>query len=299
VAVIVGIPALRIKGLFLAVATLGFTQAASSYFLNYTHFGWIPTQNQRIPRLALFGRLSVDSEARFYYFSLAVLLATMYAVRGLRRSRVGRVLIAVRENERGVQAYGINATQAKLTAFAISGFMAAVGGVLLVHLQSALYPGGIDPVSSLKAFVMVVIGGLGSMTGIFAGAIYLQGLSWSHGLFPRQVRPLLDLLGSGLGLIIVLMFLPEGVGSVVFKARDNLLKRLADKRGIVVPSLVADTLVTPEMDEAEIEEPSLGELVPASAPIVAGEVEGAPIGLAEPLPPKPKPRSRSKAGVGK
>jgi branched-chain amino acid transport system permease protein len=123
VAVVVGIPALRIRGLYLAVATLGFTQAASSYFLNYTHFGWIPTQSQRIERLPLFGRLALDTEARFYYFSLAVLLASVYAVRGLRRSRIGRVLIAVRENERGVQAYGVNATSAKLTAFAISGFL--------------------------------------------------------------------------------------------------------------------------------------------------------------------------------
>ena len=253
VAVVIGIPALRIRGLFLAVATLGFTQAASSFFLKYTHFGWIPTQDQTVPRLPVFGRVMIDSEARYYYFSLAVLLVCVFMVRGLRRGRIGRVLIALRENDRAVQAFGVNVVRAKLTAFAFSGFLAAVAGVLLVHLQHALYPGGISPVSSLSAFVMVVIGGLGSMTGVFTGAIYLNGLSWLKTSMPRSIQPLLQLMGSGLGLVVILILLPGGVGSVLFRARDALLRRVADRRGIVVPSLVADRLVTPEADAAEID----------------------------------------------
>jgi branched-chain amino acid transport system permease protein len=279
VAVVIGVPALRIRGLFLAVATLGFTQAASSYFLKYTHFGWIPTQDKRIERLPVFGRIAIDSEARYYFFCLAVLLACIFAVRGLRRSRTGRVLVALRENDRAVQAFGVNVVRAKLTAFAISGFLAAVGGVLLVHLQHALYPGGISPVSSLSAFVMVVIGGLGSITGVFSGAFYLNGLSWVKSWFPRSIQPLLQLMGSGLGLVIILMLLPGGVGSVLFRARDSLLRRLAERRGIVVPSLVADKLVTAEADRVMVTAPAAAEMTtvapvsPAEAAAELAELE--------------------------
>jgi branched-chain amino acid transport system permease protein len=240
VAVAIGIPALRIRGLFLAVATLAFSFAANSYFLNGTHFKWIPDQFTQVPRLAVLGKLSIDSADRYYYFCWAVLLACLIGVQGMRRSRIGRVLIATRENERGVQAYGVNVTRAKLVAFATSGFLAAMAGVLIVGGQQALYPGGGDPQSSIDAFVMVVIGGLGSVTGVFAGAIYLEALTWFRPDVPHNLQRLMTVMGSGVGLVIILMFLPGGVGSVVFQARDRLLRALGDRKGIIVPSLIAD-----------------------------------------------------------
>src|SRR5439155_3424175 len=219
---------------FLAVATLGFTFACSSYFLNRNYFKWMPDQFTNLPRLPLFGRVSLESADRYYYFSVAVLFACIFAVRGLRRSRIGRVLIATRENERGVQSYGINVTRAKLVAFAASGFLAAVAGVLIVHQQAALYPDQADPQSSIAVFVMVVIGGLGSMTGVFAGAIYLEALAWFKGAVPHDLQGVFQIMGSGAGLVIILMFLPEGVGSLVYRARDRLLREPADRRGISV-----------------------------------------------------------------
>jgi branched-chain amino acid transport system permease protein len=164
----------------------------------------------------------------------------------MRRSRVGRVLIATRENERGVQAYGINVTRAKLVAFAVSGFLAAIAGVLIVHQQGAVYPDLADPQSSVQVLVMVIIGGLGSMTGVFAGAVYLESLSWFKGSLPQALQGVFQILGSGAGLVIVLMFLPDGVGSLIYRGRDRLLRELADRRGIVVPSLFADMAVTRE-----------------------------------------------------
>jgi branched-chain amino acid transport system permease protein len=252
VAIAIGIPALRIRGLFLAVATLGFTFACSSYFLNRTFFKWMPDQFTDLPRLPLFGRVSLDTANRYYYFSYAVLFACIFAVLGLRRSRIGRVLIATRENERGVQSYGINVTRAKLVAFAVSGFLAAVAGVLIVHQQNALYPDLADPQSSLAAFVMVVIGGLGSMTGVFAGAIYLEALAWFKGSLPHALQGVFQIMGSGAGLIIILMFLPDGVGSLIYRARDRLLRELADRRGIIVPSLFADMAVRDDEESDEI-----------------------------------------------
>jgi len=240
VAIAVGVPALRIRGLMLAAATLAFGFGANFYFLSSGHFSWIPGAFTQIPRLPLFGRVSLDGSNRYYYFSLAVLLVCIVAVTGLRNTRTGRVLIAVRENERGVQAYGVNLTRAKLTAFAISGFLAAVAGVLILGRQQYLYSGSADPQSSLDVFVMVVIGGLGSMTGVFAGAFYLEGLSWLTSSVPQSFQGILTLLGSGAGLIFILMFLPGGVGSAIFLGRDRLLRWVADRRGLIVPSLVAD-----------------------------------------------------------
>ncbi|HZT66598.1 MAG TPA: ABC transporter permease [Acidimicrobiales bacterium] len=259
VAVAVGIPALRIRGLFLAVATLAFSFACSSYFLNINHFKWIPNQFTDLPRLPLFGRVSLDSQTRYYYFCYVVLLFCILAVRGLRRSRFGRVLIGTKENERGVQAYGINVTRAKLVAFAVSGFLAALAGVLIAHLQGALYEGLADPQTSVAVFAMVVIGGLGSMTGVFAGAVYLEGLAWFKGSVPQALGNVFQVMGTGVGLVVILMFLPDGLGSALFRARDRVLRAVAARRGIVVPSLVADMAVRDNAgaDEVLLHAPAL------------------------------------------
>jgi branched-chain amino acid transport system permease protein len=264
VAVAIGIPALRIRGLFLAVATLAFTFACSSYLLNRNFFGWIPDEFTDLPRLPLFGRIQIASTDRFYYFSYVVLLACILGVRAMRRSRVGRVLIATRENERGVQAYGINVTRAKLVAFAVSGFLAGVAGVLIVHQQGAVYPDLADPQSSVQVLVMVIIGGLGSMTGVFAGAIYLEGLSWFQGSVPHALQGVLQILGTGVGLVIILMFLPDGVGSLIYRGRDRLLRELADRRNIIVPSLFADMAVRSEEDVVVASTPVLTPSVPTN-----------------------------------
>jgi len=87
------------------------------------------------------------------------------------------------------------------------------------------------------------------MTGVFAGAIYLEGLAWFKGSMPHALQGVFQIMGSGLGLVIILMFLPDGVGSLVYRARDRLLRELADRRGIIVPSLFADMLVTKEPDD--------------------------------------------------
>jgi len=240
VAMLIGLPALRIRGLFLAVATLSFALAMSSWGLNSDYLHWVPSSTERIARPLLFNRIDLASERRYYFVCLAALLFALLAVRGLRRSRTGRMLIGVRENERGVLAAGINATRAKLTAFAISGFLASLGGALYVHLQQNLILGAYAPERSIAVFLMVVIGGLGSVPGAILGAIYVQSLEWFRNSFPAGIRPIVQLLGSGVGAIFVLMFLPAGLGSLVYDVRDRLLRRVARRRRVIVPSLFAD-----------------------------------------------------------
>ena len=241
VAVAIGIPALRIQGLFLAVATLAFAVATSSYALNQSLVGWLPAG--RIEREPLFGRVSIESETRFYYLSLACLLLAIVIVRGIRRSRTGRVLVGIRDNERGAQAFGVNATAAKLTAFAVSGFLASAAGALYVHQQQSLGIQPFTPDRSFQVFIMVVIGGLGSIPGALMGPVVIEGLEYFRSSFPDAIQDVLFLLTTGVGLVVVLLFLPGGFSQLYYGVRDRMLRRIADRRGIHVPSLIADRRV--------------------------------------------------------
>lgn len=249
-AVIIGLPAVRLSGLFLAVTTLGFGLATSSYLLNRRFFEWVPTG--RIERPDLFGRINLDSPTRIYYLALAVLVLVLAGLRGIRASRTGRVLLAIRENERGAEAFGVSAARAKLTAFAISGFVAAVAGAVFVHHQQAFDPGPYEPGLSIVMFTAAVIGGLGTLTGGVLGAIYVEG---GFFLLPSDWR----YLSSAVGVLFVLLVIPGGLGSVFYRLRDLGLRWVATRHGIEVPSMVADRRLEPEtVDEAEPEPALIG-----------------------------------------
>lgn len=238
-AVVIGLPALRIRGLFLAVVTLAFALAVSAVVLSPVYLPWIPSG--RIDRTALFGRIAIDSEQRYYYFCLGILVLLVSMVRGIRRSRTGRVLIGVRENARAAQAFGVSTTRAKLTGFAVSGFIAAVAGAVFVHHQQSLGLSAYDVSQSRRAFTMVVIGGLGTIPGAFLGAFFIQGVDYFRNVFPEVIRPYLQFLTSGIGLILVLLLLPGGFSQGFYGLRDRLLRRVAERRQLLVPSMVADS----------------------------------------------------------
>lgn len=234
VAVIVGLPALRLRGFFLAVTTLAFAMAASEYLLNIQYFSWAPNPDSVVIRPHLFGGINLASQRRYYYLCLAVLVLAVLAVRGIRRSRTGRVLLALRENERAAQAFGVNILRAKLTAFAISGFLAALGGCLLVELLGGFSPNTYAPEQGFVIFTAAVVGGLGSLVGAGLGSLYLEGAQW------WLPGPQWQTLASAVGVLLVLMIIPGGIGDVVYRIRDAGLRWLANRRGLIVPSLVAD-----------------------------------------------------------
>jgi branched-chain amino acid transport system permease protein len=234
---VVGLPTLRARGLTFAVTTLALALVTSSYLLNPQFFSsWLP--QGRIERTRVLGAISVASETRFYVLILVMLGLTLFAVRGLRTSRTGRVLIGARENERAAESYGIDARRAVVVAFATSGFISGVAGALFIHQQRALDLANFQPQAGLRVFSMVVVGGLGSMGGAIAGAIYVQGIDW---FLPSEW----SFLATGAGMLIVLMLLPGGLGGAMGDLRDAALRWFARRRGIRVPSLVADTMVAP------------------------------------------------------
>ncbi|HZA00303.1 MAG TPA: ABC transporter permease, partial [Acidimicrobiales bacterium] len=242
VSIVIGLPALRIRGLLLAVTTLAFAQAVALYGLNQSDFGWWLPQG-RLDRAPLLGLVPIESETQYYFFTLACLVLVMVMARRLRWSRVGRVMVGVRENERGAQAYGVNLVRAKLTAFAVAGFIAAFAGAVFVHHQRSL---GIQPYAteeSLAAFTMVVIGGLGSLPGAVLGAVYVRGAQY---FLPTE----LSFFVSGVGLLVVLIVWPGGLGSVLYRLRDSYLRLVAKRRQIMVPSLFADARDLEAVDQS-------------------------------------------------
>jgi branched-chain amino acid transport system permease protein len=233
IAVVVGLPALRKRGLELAVITLAFALAMTQYFLNSSFFDWVPTG--RIERANVFGTISTDSDTAIYYVVLAVLALTLVGLYGVRRSRTGRALIALRDNERGAQAYALNATRLRLVAFAMSGAIAAIAGCLLSQHQQAYDPNLFGPFENLNVFTMVIVGGVASPAGAVLGALYFLGTQW---FLPIEWQA----LASGIGVLLILLIIPDGFGGLLYRLRDRWLARVARKHAVEPPEPEADAL---------------------------------------------------------
>ena len=220
VAFAVGVPALRLRGLYLAVTTFALGLATEQWLLSDRFFGWFPQAESRFERPPLFGQIHLDTPIRYYMYSLVVLVLTFLATRGIRRSRAGRVIIAVRENERAAQSYSIPAVRAKLTAFVISGVLAGIGGALFAHLNQSFSVASYSTGESFSVFTSAVIGGLGSLGGAVLGAVYLRGIRWFITSQEWQ------LLSTGGGVLLVLLILPGGLGGLWVTVRDVIVRLL-------------------------------------------------------------------------
>jgi branched-chain amino acid transport system permease protein len=240
VAVVVGLPALRIKGLFLGVTTLAFALTAGSWFFQWDIF----QSTSAIRRPVMFGIWDVTNERDFYFICFAALLLSLWVGSNLRNARFGRVLIAQRDNEKSAQALGVRVTWAKLGAFGASGFMAAVAGALYAYHQQQLRADRFPAEISLLIFSMVVIGGMGSLSGAVLGAAYVRGTQY---FLPAQFQ----LLVTGFGMIFLLLAFPGGLGQITFGLRDKYLRWVANRRGLVVPSLLADKRVVTDDEVVE------------------------------------------------
>ncbi|MFZ6003524.1 MAG: ABC transporter permease [Actinomycetota bacterium] len=232
VAIAVGLPALRIKGLFLLVITMSFAFAIESALFQDRYFGWL-LPDSAIERPSLFFFDFVD-ETSMYFLCVATLVLSIVIVGNLRRSRTGRILIALRENDANVQSFGVAVLRTKLVAFAISGALAGMAGAVFVHQQQGLNVQSFTSQKSIDAFVTAVFGGVGSVAGALLGATYfaLVRYFFSSALF-------LAVVVSG-GALYILIAFPGGLISLLNAARDSVLRVIAQRRQIPVPSLFAD-----------------------------------------------------------
>jgi ABC-type branched-subunit amino acid transport system ATPase component/ABC-type branched-subunit amino acid transport system permease subunit len=217
---VVGAPALRLKGLFLAVTTLAFAIAASSWlFPSETLRG--PSSSLTVPRAHLFG-ISLAPQRNYYFLCLAVLVVVATSVSHLRSTGFGRSIIAVRDNEDRSSSLTVSPAFVKLATFALSAGVAALAGGLLAGLRVSFGAGAFGPELSLQMVSLVIIGGLGSVPGAVIGALYVVGLP---AIFGDSIE--VALMTSGIGLLLLLLYLPGGLVSLVFRGRDLLLDLLA------------------------------------------------------------------------
>ncbi len=245
VALVIGLPALRIPGPLLAVTTLAFGIAVSTYLLVPENLSWFVTT--QVTRPTVLGADLLDQDWQIYYLCLLAFLVVLVAVRSLRRSRIGRALIATRDNEAAAEAATLNTTVMKLTAFVISGAIAGFAGVMFVIHQRGVNNGSFTADINVALFLMVVVGGAESLPGVVIGAIYIWGTQYYlHGGY--------TLIASGLGILVLLLVLPEGLGGLLYRLRDELLRVLARRKHVAVLGLApaAEAPAGPEQGAVEV-----------------------------------------------
>ena len=230
-AVIVGLPALRVRGLFLAVTTLAFAVASASWLFQQDFFtGGTSFPRPADPPVLDLGPIHIDFAAsrRNYYFLCLVSLAVVAAVVArLRRTGIGRSWIAVRDNEEMAAASTVSPIRMKLAAFGVAGGIAAYSGGLLVTLVPSLQPDSLFRASeSIVVVATAIIGGLGSVAGPILGALWIRGIPQ---IIPDELDDLVRLLTSSIGLLVLLMYFPGGLLQIVYSIRDKLLER-ADRK---------------------------------------------------------------------
>jgi ABC-type branched-subunit amino acid transport system ATPase component/ABC-type branched-subunit amino acid transport system permease subunit len=244
--VVVGLPALRVRGLTLAVTTLGFALVANEFlfrrhWLTGTDTPQVDVSGVRVLR----GLGPIESMTSVYYLALTVLVAVFLTAQALRSSTPGRLMIAVRDDERTAAANGVTPATVKLVTLAVSGFFAGAAGVVWAIAWRRVTPDDFLPALSLSVLALPVIGGLGSASGAVAGAFALYfpvyfispHLTPLFGEFGAQVG--FQLAFSGLTMIGVLLAYPTGIAGAAQRGWEVLLAKIAVQ-------LAARETVTPD-----------------------------------------------------
>ena len=235
---VIAVSALRVRGVSLAVVTLAAAVAIEQFgFVNSTWGGG--SAASPVPSPHVFGfNIGFDASFRglddslpspvFGFFTLACLTALCLLVANVRRSSLGRRMLAVRSNERAAAAAGINVTAVKLAAFALAALIAGVAGVLYSYNFGSVSAGRFGALAALGLIAFAYVGGITMISGaIFAGLISTQGL------FPYALDKWLGVSGNwallfaGLALIVTLIMTPEGVAGAQYKKKQQKRRRLA------------------------------------------------------------------------
>src|SRR5579884_4144119 len=169
VSVVIGLPALRIRGLMLTVTTLGFALATPAWLLTQS---WMLGDGVNPGRPVVFGH-PLDSGHSYYYFALVLFLVVLLVARNIRRSGFGRLLVAVRDNEDAARAFSVRSSLVKLQGYLIAGFMAGIGGAAYGHSLAIVGASTFPASASLNVVVMTVLGGVGVLMGPILGAVWV------------------------------------------------------------------------------------------------------------------------------
>lgn len=213
-AFVLGFPILKLKGHYLAMATLGFGIIVYIVFNETIGYTGGPSGLSGIPNLSVGGTV-FDSDLKNYYLIWTFALVTMLLCINLSHSRIGRALRAIHDSEVASRVMGVNARLLKVQVFTLSAIISAVAGSLYAHTMTFISPASFGFNFSVELVTMVIIGGLGSIFGSFLGAALLT-------ILPELLRVMqdYDIVVYGLLLIIMTMFMPRGLaGGIASLAR--------------------------------------------------------------------------------
>jgi ABC-type branched-subunit amino acid transport system ATPase component/ABC-type branched-subunit amino acid transport system permease subunit len=213
---VIGVPALRIKGLMLTVTSLAFALAAQDWLLGLPAF----LGAGREPGFPIINGYVFDTGRRYYYIALVVFLIGLWLAGNVWRGGLGRRLRAVRDNEDAARAFSVPVVKVKLQGFAFAGFLAGMGGALYVHVLSSASSSTFLMRGSTDAAAMTVLGGIGLLAGPLLGALYIIGLP--------QFVPLdsAEAAATSLGWLVLILFFPGGIAQAFAPLRAGLLRRL-------------------------------------------------------------------------
>ena len=205
VAFLIGVPSLRLRGHYLAMATLGFGEIVHIALNASVDLTGGPSGFGEIPRIAL-GGLLVESALSRYYLVWGLVIVALLLSLNIVHSRVGRALRSIHGSEVAASAMGVNTARYKVQVFVLSAVYASVAGSLYAHFITFISPGSFDLTFSVLLVTMVVIGGMSSVWGALMGTVLL-------GLLPEVLRGFkdYDILIYGAILLLMMMFMPEGL----------------------------------------------------------------------------------------
>ncbi len=221
VALILGVPTLRLSGHYLAMATLGFNYVVHSLFEQWDAVTGGPSGLSGVPPLSL-GGISLNSDVRFHYLVWSFAIVALTLCLNLVRSGVGRGLAALAQDEVAAASFGVDVKREKIRVFILSAVFASVAGSLYAHYFGYVNPEAFSIFKSLDLVIMVVVGGMGSIWGTLFGVAFIT-------ILPH----LLDFLETyndivhGVILVVILLFLPQGFVSGLL---DLVKTRLARRR---------------------------------------------------------------------
>jgi branched-chain amino acid transport system permease protein len=214
VAYVFGIPILRLRGHYLAMATLAFGIVVYLAFVEFTDLTGGPSGIPGVPPFSLFG-FRFDSDVKRYYLTTGAALLTLFVSRNVVDSRIGRALRAVHGSEVAAETLGVDTARHKLQVFALSAAMASLAGSLYAHHLALVSPAAFTFVASVEFVVMAAVGGLASVWGAPFGAAAITILTEAI----RRVMPHLlshasgehEVIAYGILLVVIMIFLPEGL----------------------------------------------------------------------------------------
>lgn len=214
VGVVVGLPAMRVKGIYLGIATLAFGFIVEEVLARWESVTG-GNAGLSVKGVAMFG-WQIGSGTEFYLLCLLLAVLSTLAVLNLLRSPTGRAFVAIRDSEISAQSMGIHLARYKSMSFAISAALAGLGGALYAHKISFLSPDQFSIVQSIDLLLLVVIGGLGSVHGAFLGAIFLiampQLIAVGKDWLPPAIGQATGLQGVVYGAVLIMFVLFEPLG---------------------------------------------------------------------------------------